>query len=59
MNKNTEQEALQRGADALRRMEQEGRSGITLRPWSYLPPGIKKKWIAKAKCVIDAWIDRV
>ena len=47
------QDEIDRGAEALRQLEQGGR---LLRPWDQLPNSDRKKWRTKAEAVIRAAI---
>jgi hypothetical protein len=47
------QEEIDRGAEALRQLEQGGR---VLRPWDRLPNSDRKKWRTKSEAVIRAAI---
>ena len=47
------QDEIDRGAEALRQLEQGGR---LLRPWGDLPNSDRKKWRVKAEAVIRAAI---
>lgn len=53
MTWNPTQDEIDRGAEALRQIEQGGR---LLRPWEMLSNTDKRKWRAKAEAVIRAAI---